>query len=60
MGDPDTKPDDIRDVINYHIALQEGVYGLERLPISSRLIKDLHKTLLGGGVRGGSYTVKGL
>ncbi|MGH4118068.1 Fic family protein [Clostridium sp.] len=48
--------DDIREVINYHIALQEGVYGLERLPISSRLIKNLHKTLLGGGVRGGSKT----
>ncbi|MBW9159173.1 Fic family protein [Clostridium sp. FP2] len=48
--------DDIKEVINYHIALQEGVYGLERLPISSRLIKDLHKTLLGGGVRGGSKT----
>jgi len=48
--------DDIKEVINYHIALQEGVYGLERLPISSRLIKNLHKTLLGGGVRGGGKT----
>lgn len=48
--------DDIKEVINYHIALQEGVYGLERLPISSRLIKNLHKILLGGGVRGASKT----
>jgi len=48
--------DDIKEVINYHMALQEGVYGLERLPISSRLIKNLHKTLLGGGVRGGGKT----
>ena len=48
--------DDIKEVINYHIALQEGVTDLERLPISSRLIKNLHKTLLGGGVRGGGKT----
>ena len=48
--------DDIKEVINYHIALQEGVSDLERLPISSRLIKNLHKTLLGGGVRGGGKT----
>lgn len=48
--------DDIKEVINYHITLQEGVYGLERLPISSRLIKNLHKTLLEGDVRGGGKT----
>ncbi|MBU3216076.1 Fic family protein [Clostridium estertheticum] len=48
--------DDIKEVTNYYIALQEGVYGLKILPLSSRLIKNLHKTLLGGGVRGGSKT----
>ncbi|MBW9173149.1 Fic family protein [Clostridium estertheticum] len=48
--------DDIKEVTNYYIALQEGVYGLKILPLSSRLIKNLHKTLLGGGIRGGSKT----
>ena len=48
--------DDTKEVTNYYIALQEGVYGLEILPLSSRLIKNLHKTLLGCGVRGSSKT----
>jgi len=48
--------DDTKEVTNYYIALQEGVYGLKILPLSSRLIKNLHKTLLGCGVRGSSKT----
>jgi Fic family protein len=41
--DPDT-----REVFNYVIALQEGLDALKRLPISSRLIKQLHAILLEG------------
>ncbi|MBU3110956.1 Fic family protein [Clostridium lacusfryxellense] len=55
-SDEKNATDDIKEVTNYYIALQEGVYGLKILPLSSRIIKDLHKTLLGGGVRGGSKT----
>lgn len=43
---------DITEVINYRNALSEGVYILERLPISTRFFKMLHRTLLHGHVRG--------
>lgn len=45
---------DIHEVLNYYIALQTGVDKLRVLPISSRLLKELHKILLGNGVRGSS------
>ena len=45
---------DIREVINYRNALTDGVYNLERLPLSNRLFKILHRTLLTGHVRGGN------
>lgn len=43
---------DIREVVNYREALREGVYILEKLPISTRFLKMLHRTLLNGNVRG--------
>jgi Fic family protein len=42
-ADPDT-----REVFNYVTALQEGLHSLGELPISSRLIRRLHATLLQG------------
>ncbi|MFO1113270.1 MAG: Fic family protein [Rhodospirillales bacterium] len=42
-GDPDT-----REVYNYISALQKGLRLLDKIPISSRLIKKLHATLLRG------------
>lgn len=45
---------DIQEVKNYSDALHSGEYLLSRLPISTRLIKELHKILLKGEVRGKS------
>jgi Fic family protein len=44
-----------REVFNYDRALQQGQQLLLELPISNRLIRELHATLL-GGVRGGDRT----
>lgn len=48
--DPDT-PHDVNDVINYVKAMNRGLELLHTLPVSIRLIKEVHKTLL-TGVRG--------
>jgi Fic family protein len=45
------KKADIREVLNYRAALREGSRLLDELPISQRLIKRLHLTLM-QGVRG--------
>lgn len=45
---------DIREVLNYSRALSEGENLIKRLPISSRVIKELHRILLEGDVRGNS------
>ncbi len=37
---------DVREVSNYVLALREGVERLDTLPVSLRLIQDLHATLL--------------
>lgn len=47
------KKDDWDEVQNYILALNEAIETLEKLPFSSRLIKNTHKTLL-KGVRGKS------
>lgn len=45
---------DIRKVLNYSRALREGEKLIKRLPISTRVIKELHRILLEGEVRGNS------
>lgn len=40
--------DDIREVLNYRTALRTAERMLEKLPLSSRVIRQAHKTLLSG------------
>ena len=47
--------DDVREVHNYVLALDYGLERLETLPVSLRLIRELHAKLL-EGVRGGQLT----
>jgi len=48
----DRSPDDLREVGNYVVALEYGIERLKSLPLSLRLICELHKKLM-HGVRGG-------
>lgn len=47
----DRSPDDLREVGNYVVALEQGVKRLPKLPLSLRLVRELHATLM-AGVRG--------
>lgn len=49
----DRAPDDLKEVRNYVLALEKGVKLLDELPLSLRLVKDLHRMLM-KGVRGDS------
>jgi Fic family protein len=51
----DRSPDDLREVANYVLALEHGVARLEILPVSLRLVLELHKKLM-EGVRGSHAT----
>src|SRR5271170_4531993 len=44
-------PDDLREVGNYVVALEHGIFRLRKLPICVRLIRELHEKLM-TGVRG--------
>lgn len=48
-------PEDLREVANYVVALEHGVARLARLPLSLRLVRELHQKLL-QGVRGDTAT----
>jgi Fic family protein len=48
-------PADLREVGNYVVALEYGVRRLNSLPLSLRLVKELHAKLM-RGVRGGTVT----
>ena len=50
-----SKPQDIEEVSNYVKAMNQGLTSLARLPISTRLIKEIHSTLM-LGVRGSAKT----
>lgn len=41
-------PDDLREVANYVVALEHGVKRLRTLPLSLRLVRELHTTLMRG------------
>ncbi len=47
--------DDVREVHNYVLALDYGLERLKKLPVSLRLIRELHAKLM-DGVRGGQFT----
>ncbi|MBI3450764.1 MAG: Fic family protein, partial [Acidobacteria bacterium] len=51
----DRSPDDLREVANYVAALERGVKLLQKLPLSLRLVRNLHGTLM-QGVRGNQAT----
>ena len=51
MEEKTPKEADIREVLNYRSAIKEGKYLMNKLPLSLRLIKRLHQTLM-QGVRG--------
>lgn len=51
----DRSPEDLREVGNYVVALEHGVARLKKLPISVRLIRELHEKLM-TGVRGHQAT----
>jgi Fic family protein len=48
-------PDDVNDVVNYVRAMQAGLQRLRELPVSIRLIREMHQALL-QGVRGAHLT----
>lgn len=48
-------PDDLREVANYVTALEHGIRRLDSLPLSLRLIRELHEKLM-HGVRGDMAT----
>ncbi|MBX3069344.1 MAG: Fic family protein [Thermomicrobiales bacterium] len=43
-----TLPADVREVSNYVAAMEHGIQLLEQLPISVRLIREIHRVLLAG------------
>jgi Fic family protein len=51
LADPDA-PSDVGEVINYVQAMNHGLARLDRLPVSVRLIREIHEVLM-RGVRGG-------
>lgn len=55
---PGTPLDDVREVSRYVAALQHGIERIRsgRLPLSLRLIREIHRVLLQGGGRGRAQT----
>ncbi len=54
LFDPDT-PGDVQEVVNYVRAMNYGLERLKELPVSVRLIREIHEKLM-EGVRGGKLT----
>lgn len=48
-------PEDLKEVGNYVAALEHGIRSLQKLPLSLRLVREVHARLM-RGVRGGSAT----
>jgi len=53
LGAPATEQHDVREVANYVAALEYGLQRIDQLPLSLRLIRELHSKLM-RGVRGDS------
>jgi Fic family protein len=51
LDESTAKKADIREIINYRAALHEGTRLLEELPLSQRVVRDVHRVLM-QGVRG--------
>jgi Fic family protein len=51
----DSGPKDVEEVVNYVRAMNRGLHRLEHLPLSLRLLREIHAELL-KGVRGGDRT----
>lgn len=49
------RPGDVAEVVNYVAAMNYGLERLEEIPVSARLIKEIHARLL-QGVRGSEST----
>jgi Fic family protein len=54
LHDPDS-PADVAEVVNYVAAMHLGLKRLPELPVSVRLIREIHRSLM-KGVRGGKLT----
>jgi Fic family protein len=54
-GEPKENINDVKEVSNYVKALEYGIQRQEELPISLRLIREIHERLM-GGVRGETQT----
>ena len=56
---PEAKRDDIQEILNYRAAMRHAMTLLERLPLSQRLIKEIHAVLMdsvrGHGKSPGAY-----
>lgn len=52
IGASSRDPDDTREVVNHIMALRHGMNRLDTLPVSKRLIQEVHEKLM-TGVRGG-------
>jgi Fic family protein len=55
IDDENHKHDDIEEVSNYVKAMNEGLKKLDEIPVCTRLIKEIHATLM-SGVRGSHKT----
>ena len=58
LGQKEPQPPDVREVSNYVKALEYGLKRLEKLPVSLRLIREMHQKLM-EGVRGEHLTPGG-
>lgn len=52
----ESRPKDVEEVVNYVRAMNYGLKRLDELPLSLRLLREIHAELLAGGVRGGERT----
>lgn len=44
----DRSPDDLQEVANYVVAMEHGIHRLDKLPLSLRLVTELHAKLMKG------------